>query len=413
VRKPWVVPWSNGGSPAPLGLRRTVEAAVRAEVGEGAGGPRASGQWVRRAFPLTVSGQGEPAAAGLPAVELQISGERGPRSTTPVDIDRLAEFGRAALRAVSAIDGIGAPAPGSDRRAPADGGPSAWAGQTSGIVTVRRVLPDWAVRLLVGAMLLPALLAALDAFFRVRRRKLPMGRWAAWVVVGAIPFLLVYGWLRLLTATGALGAPAAPVLPGDVPLGGAGAIAALVSAGLLLGLSMWAVHRALVPRLGRRGDPSAGGGAAAVGLVLAVLTLLIWFANPYAAAVLVPAAHLWMLAADPASRLRGPLAAGAFALGLALPLLVVAHYASALGLGPAGIAWLGVLMAAGGHVTPAAAVALSVFAACAIAAASILVSRRRVARLAGPAGDAPLRTRGPVSYAGPGSLGGTESALRR
>jgi hypothetical protein len=25
----------------------------------------------------------------------------------------------------------------------------------------------------------------------------------------------------------------------------------------------------------------------------------------------------------------------------------------------------------------------------------------------------PLRTRGPVTYAGPGSLGGTESALRR
>jgi hypothetical protein len=25
----------------------------------------------------------------------------------------------------------------------------------------------------------------------------------------------------------------------------------------------------------------------------------------------------------------------------------------------------------------------------------------------------PLRTRGPITYAGPGSLGGTESALRR
>ena len=28
-------------------------------------------------------------------------------------------------------------------------------------------------------------------------------------------------------------------------------------------------------------------------------------------------------------------------------------------------------------------------------------------------GPEPLRTRGPVTYAGPGSLGGTESALRR
>jgi hypothetical protein len=29
------------------------------------------------------------------------------------------------------------------------------------------------------------------------------------------------------------------------------------------------------------------------------------------------------------------------------------------------------------------------------------------------AGPDPVRTRGPISYAGPGSLGGTESALRR
>jgi len=41
----------------------------------------------------------------------------------------------------------------------------------------------------------------------------------------------------------------------------------------------------------------------------------------------------------------------------------------------------------------------------------VLIARRRL-------GDAPgsgesIRTRGPLSYAGPGSLGGTESALRR
>ncbi|MBA2514017.1 MAG: hypothetical protein H0V26_06795, partial [Solirubrobacterales bacterium] len=84
VRKPWVVPWSNDTRSAPVGLRRTVEAAVRAEVGSQPGGPRAAAQWVRRAFPLTVSAQGEPAALGLPTVLLSVSGERGPSRQTEV-----------------------------------------------------------------------------------------------------------------------------------------------------------------------------------------------------------------------------------------------------------------------------------------------------------------------------------------
>ena len=57
---------------------RTLESAVRREVGVQAGGSRAIGQWARRALPLTVSEQGEAARAGLPAVLLQASGERGP-----------------------------------------------------------------------------------------------------------------------------------------------------------------------------------------------------------------------------------------------------------------------------------------------------------------------------------------------
>ena len=43
----------------------------------------------------------------------------------------------------------------------------------------------------------------------------------------------------------------------------------------------------------------------------------------------------------------------------------------------------------------------------------VLFARRRLAREAGPAEREPIQTRGPLSYAGPGSLGGTESALRR
>ena len=79
THKPWIVPWSNSEDAAPMGVRRTLESAVRREVGAQAGGSRAIGQWARRALPLTVSEQGEAARGGLPAVLLQASGERGPR----------------------------------------------------------------------------------------------------------------------------------------------------------------------------------------------------------------------------------------------------------------------------------------------------------------------------------------------
>jgi hypothetical protein len=48
--------------------------------------------------------------------------------------------------------------------------------------------------------------------------------------------------------------------------------------------------------------------------------------------------------------------------------------------------------------------------ACLAGLVVVMRTRRRVQSTAEPE---PLRTRGPVTYAGPGSLGGTESALRR
>lgn len=401
VRKPWVVTWSNGGRMAPLGVRRTVERAVRQEVGAQAGGPRALGQWVRRAVPLAVSEQGEPAAAGLPAVLLQVSGEQGPEAGQAVDQSIMQEFGRAALRAATALDaGAGAGAEGAGAR---------FAREPEGIVTLRRLLPDWAVRLLVGTLLLPALLAAIDACFRARRRHLALGRWLGWTAVLSVPFALAWAWTRLLGLTGAVTAPPAPVLPGVVPLQGA-AIAALVSAPVVLVLAWLVLRPPLVRALGLARSSASEGAAAALGLVLSVLVALVWLANPYAAALLVPAAHVWLFAAAPgAGEARAPRAV-AVAAGLALPALVAVHYALALDLGPVGLAWLVFLVVAGGHVSVGAALALSAFGGCLAGVVAVARTRRRVAAHTGPE---PIVTRGPSGYAGPGSLGGTESALRR
>jgi hypothetical protein len=79
------------------------------------------------------------------------------------------------------------------------------------------------------------------------------------------------------------------------------------------------------------------------------------------------------------------------------------------GLSPVGVAWSGVLLLAGGGLGMASALEWSVLAGCAVAVILVAVRSARVER----AEEAKISIRGPVSYAGPGSLGGTESALRR
>ncbi len=403
IRKPWVVPWPGGGSAAPLALQRTVESALRAEVAPNPGGARASGQWIRRALPLTISGQGVVAEAGLPAIAIGTTGELPPRPDEPVKGARLGSFGRGLLRAVTAIDQAGPIDPDRAARSPAfSAGPD-------GIVTMRNVLPDWAVRLLVGTLLLPALLAALDGFFRARRRHLRAGRWAGFLGACALPALLAWLWLRLLGLTGALSVPATPVDPGLYPLGTAG-IVALVSTAIVAAVGWFGVRPLIVARIVPGESAAAGGLAAATGLVVTVLAALTWLVNPYAAALLLPAAHLWLLAAAPGSRLRGPWAALPVALGLAPPLLAAVHYATALDLDPLSLTWLLALATADGHVSALAAIGGSLWLGCLAGLLIVLRMRRRVEATERPE---PPKTRGPSGYAGPGSLGGTESALRR
>jgi hypothetical protein len=402
TRRPWVVPWSNGGSRPPLGWQRTVEAAVRTEVGAQPGGARAPGQWARRALPLTVSEQGEVNRVGLAAVLLQASGERGPAAAGPVSASTLDAFGRSALRAVSALDAAGRGDASGETAPP-------FAGETSGIVTLRNVLPDWSVRLLVLCFLAPALLASLDAVFRARRRGLAIGPWLAWVAAGALPVLFGWAWLRVLGFTGALPAPPSPVLPSALALE-SGQAAALATAALGVGLGVLAARAATRRSAPGRANPAAGAAGAVAGAVTAAVALAVWMANPYAAALLVPAAHLWLLAAMPGSRLRGVAAWCAVAAGLLAPALVLLHEMAALGIGPPGLARTWLVATAGGHVSPWSALAAGLTCACLAVTVRAVVARPQAAV---PAAAERPRTRGPATYYGPGSLGGTESALRR
>ena len=312
VRKPWAISWPAAPKPVPLGLERTVQAAARAETKSDPGGSRAIGQWVRRALGVTVSEQGPIGAEGLPATLLSATGERGPDPRERVSDKRLEAFGQAAVRAVSAIDAA----------RPRD--QDAFADAPDGIVTMRNVLPDWAIRLVIATLLLPALLAALDAFFRVSRRRLPVGAALQRIAIGAVPILVAWAWLRLLGATGLLAATDGAVLPDSYPLDTTGLVA--IGSAALFGALAWYAARRLLAR-----PAAADSHALATGLAICGLTSVAWLVNPYAAALLLPAMHLWLFAAGGWSRRAG---FAAIVGGLALPILAVLYLGAALALRP-------------------------------------------------------------------------------
>jgi hypothetical protein len=92
--------------------------------------------------------------------------------------------------------------------------------------------------------------------------------------------------------------------------------------------------------------------------------------------------------------------------------VIVLYYAIALGYGPLDLAWNGLLIAIGGHIGLLGDVAWCLLLGCLASVLAIVRSQG----LFGPEESPPEvkpTIRGPVTYAGPGSLGGTESTLRR
>jgi hypothetical protein len=396
-RRPFVVALSNGRGQAPVQLQRTVQRAVRAEVGTDAGAPRALTQWLRMAVPATIGEQGPFLRAGQPAVLLSATGERPPAFDAAVDEARTARFGRAALRTLYALDNF------RDLATP----------PRDDLVVRGKVLPGWAVRLLVGTLLLPPLLMGVDALARLRRRHEPMGPWTVWALASAIPFLLACLFARLLAAVGLISAaPGAPIPPQALRFGG-GAAVALFAILLVFALGWLVARPALLAASGaarvRRREPDAPGATVAVGLLSVAVAGGIWVGNPYAAMLVVPAVHLWPWALTP--DLRWPRWASLAIVVLALLPLALVWWVDGRAFGydlPHG-AWFWTLLVAGGHVPIGAWVLWSLLWGCAVAAGLVAIRRRR------PRDEEPeeITVRGPVTYAGPGSLGGTGSALRQ
>ncbi|HEY6781267.1 MAG TPA: hypothetical protein VI111_09945 [Thermoleophilaceae bacterium] len=396
---PLVQAWSNDSRRAGIGLQRTAADSIRRELDLPVGGTGALGQLARLSFPIGIGDQGVLLERGFEAVRISGSGALppdGPGQGQDIDEDRLGGLGRATLRTLTALD---------QARTPPQHGPRSY------VTLAGQVLPGWVLQLLAGALLLPVLAASLDAFARARRRQLAVTPWLRWVAAWVAPFVAGLALAELLAAVGATPVPpAAPVPPAVDPVDGA-ALAVLAGVGVAMALAWLAARRlALWPDQTLRA-PDAPGAAVALMLVVSAAALALWLLNPYTALLAVPAAHLWLLACltDPPPPRRWRLALAAAG---GLPLLLVAiYYLFALDLDPLGGAWYLLLLVTGHHVSLAGSLLASTLLGAGLAALQI-------ARQAQPEPEPPdaqerPRVYGPGGLAGPGSLGGTRSALRR
>ena len=395
ARGPFVVPYSDSFGAAPLTLQRTVTAAIRQESGWDPGAPSTLGQLAHLMFPMAVGEQGPLNAQGLPSVLVQATGERGPAAAAQVSEGRLEGMGRSVLTAVDALDTA----------------PDVARTPQTGLLLGRKTMPEWALRLLLGTLLLPPLAAGADGLARLRRRRQQVGRWTLWTLSCSLPFLCCAVLCWLLGQLGIIGAaPSAPAPPRALPFdAAAGTTVAVVLLTFLLAWLLWGVLLRRV-RLPGRPDPEVAG--LPIVLVVSGLASVVWLANPYTALLLLPAMHLWLALAAPELRPRRPFAFGLLAIALAPLVLLIAFYARALGMGPGEAAWSAVLLIAGGNVGLGGAILWSLGLGCAAGATLLALLPSAVPALR--RADGPKVTiRGPMSYAGPGSLGGTESALRR
>jgi hypothetical protein len=376
-RGAYVQAWSTDERRAGIGLQRTVAESIRQELGSNPGGPGALGQLARLSFPVGIGAQAVLLDGGYDAVRIAGSGELPPGGSGPasaIDEDRLGALGRATLRTLTALDRGGRP----------EHGPRSY------VTVVSQVVPGWLLSLLAITLLLPALVAAVDAFARARRQRVDVLPWLRWIAAWVAPFLAALAIAELLALVGATPAPPpAPVPPDLLPLDGpALAVLAGVVAAMALGL---VVARALAARPDARlTRPEQPGAAVALALVAAAAALLLWLANPYAGLLTVPAAHLWLvvLLADlkASRRARGVL----LALGALPALLVAAYYWLALSMDPLSGAWY-LLMLVTGHTVGLLTALVGCVMLGALCAAAELVYRSPAEAPEPPAaGQAPL-----------------------
>lgn len=381
LSSPFAVPWAEmRASAAPVALERSVAAAIRSETGLQPGRNPIPVRIARLALPLTTTEQGGLVADGVPAIAMSSTGEKPARGA---ELGRRFDgFGRAALSIAGVLDGA----------------PAAWPGPNSAALPLRdRELPPWTITMIAGLAVLAALLTGIDGLARARRNGVRVAESAQWFAAAWPPMLLGWLWLLLASATGVItGVPLSAAPVGTVPVSWVSLVGIPVS--IAFG---WLVLRPIALRR-HPGLAEPGGGAPAALMLLASLAAaIVWSRDPLTALLIVPFAHVVPWLVDPARAPSRRVSLLLVALVLVPFLAALAVLAADVGAGPLGFTWMLVLVFAGGSAGIGAGFVTTLMAGL-LVSAILLAARPRTQSVDG------LTTRGPVTYAGPGSLGASD-----
>jgi hypothetical protein len=295
-------------------------------------------QLMRLGFPLSLGEQAAFIDNGLTAVSVSPAGE----ALRPVVGNGRAaamSTGQTALRTLTTMDDAFIVAP-----------PSSAPLRVGG-----KLIPQWALLALIGALFFPLLVASIDAWARARRWNHVEQRGLLAPAI-ALVWLLVIGFL--LRGAGLSGLIHAPPLPPD-PAGVSGFAATAI--GLLAGV--FAVFGVLVAA-GAARQATPKGGEAAFALWVVFTGLLVFVVNPVAAGFLIVLLHLTVLMLLTAGRPRRRQIALLALVGLLPLIFALAWYPALFSISPGGLIRYAVLIEAGGFVSPAA-----LAAGCAVVAA--------------------------------------------
>ncbi len=288
VRQPYVLDSSTGAQSASIQLVRTAELSLLDQTGLHAHEPGPFGQLAALALPGGLGEQAVLISRGLEAVGLSSAGER-PLSPADDLLDdfsakTLDRFGRATFDLVLALDA----APGRPVH-----GPGAY------IEVAGNLIPGWALAALALGLLIPAIVAAVDALARAGRGG-NAGSALAWASRRSVPLLVALALLYVMALIGIVPRPSFPFDPGRYAIGPSELLALLVPVTAALGVWWWLGRNRMPVRVA----PEAA--AAALGLWSGIALLAVWIVNPYLALLLVPLAHPWVLEARAGRRGRRP-----------------------------------------------------------------------------------------------------------
>jgi len=330
-RAPYLLPWSTDSGSTSAQLVETATDVLGDETERSPGTGGSLDGLFRLAIPAGVGAQAVAIADGEDAIAISGAGEPpldpSEDEVASLSDESLTEFGNAALALTLALDSAD-----SD----IDHGPG------THLELAGNLIPGWAIGLVALTLILPAVVTSVDGLARASRRREPALGSLMWALSRALPFVAALALVYLLALVGIAPDPQFPFDPGlyDFDWRAAGVLLALVATLIAVTVQL---HPLELPPTAARETL-----ATALGVIASLAVLGVWLLNPYLGLLCVPLAHVWLLAARPATAasIAGTLVAIAISL---IPITAaLVHLASRLDLG-LDAPWTFVLMLTGGQ----------------------------------------------------------------